>query len=160
MRVNSSILWIAGLGCAPAEGVRVDSGVAEVEWGSWELNTHFVTESETCSDMGASGENLGTLYGEIDINETNELTMTLGDQFLSGSLNPDGFFIEGFRPIEVTGDDSVYGIGVDLEGWSSDPLQFSGILVYRLDFPNGLCEMEFNIDAGWLYYEPPPFCDG
>jgi hypothetical protein len=151
---------MAAFGCDPHEASSVESPIAEVEWGSWELETHFVTESESCSTMGASGEYLGTLYGEVDVGETDELTMTLGDQFLSGSLNSDGFFIEGFRPIEVTGDDTLYGIGVDLEAWSSDPLQFSGTLVYRLDFPSGVCEMEFDIDAGWLYYEPPPFCHG
>lgn len=46
------------------------------------------------------------------------------------------------------------------EAWSSDPLQFCGILVYRLNFPVGVYGMEFDVDAGWLYYEPPPVCDG
>ena len=150
------------LGCTEENtGKETSEGPpAEVDWGSWELNTVFLRQDDICSDLGASGENLGTLYGEMDVGERS-LFMTLGDLSLSGERNSQGFEMTAFREIPVNGaEPDEYGIGALLTGEMEDYRSFGGKLVYKLDFPNGYCEIEVEVDAYWMYYEPPPDCGG
>ena len=133
----------------------------EIDWGSWELHTSFVYQDEVCTDLGANGSNLGTLYGEMDVGEPRELSMSLGDKELSGERDDQGFQMNAFNSIPVNGaEEDEYGIGVVLTGTVLDKHSFTGRLVYQLDFPNGYCNIESDIDAYWMYYEPPPSCGG
>ena len=131
-----------------------------LEWGSWELTTTFLSQSETCSSMGASGEAMTVLYGEMDVFGENDIELSLGDMVLEGFRDDAGFFISTFQEIDVTSDDSeqTYGITAELDGTVEDLKSFNGYLSYLLDFPNGYCAINLEIDAFWLYYEPPPDC--
>ena len=132
----------------------------EVDWGSWELFTTFLGQDEICSELGASGESMGTLYGEMDAGEKT-LYLSLGDLYLSGERDDKGFELTAFRESPVNGaEPGEYGIGAALEGEMGDYRSFEGMLVYQLDFPDGYCEIDVAVDAYWMYYEPPPDCGG
>jgi hypothetical protein len=148
-------------GCSEESEKPIPEGPpVEVDWGSWELQTVFVGQDEICSDLGANGENLGTLYGEMEVGEK-ALFMSLGDMYLSGERDDEGFEMMAFREIPVNGaDPDEFGIGAVLDGEMSDNRSFHGTLLYQLDFPNGYCEIEVEVDAYWMYYEPPPDCGG
>ncbi len=130
---------------------------AEMDWGSWELRVDFQGQSETCADIGASGENLGTLYGEVEEQDSPLLSMSLGDMFLEGELNSEGFSIDGYRSVPAENEEG-YGIRANIEADLDGEHSFSGQLVYDLNFMTGSCEIRINIEGAWLYYEPPPPC--
>jgi len=133
----------------------------EIDWGSWEINTTFIQQDDICTDFSASGENLGILYGEMDVGEPSQISMTLGDQDLSGERSDHGFKMTSFRSIPVNGAEAdEYGIGAVLNATVHDLHSFTGKLVYQLDFPAGYCNIESEVDAYWMYYEPPPSCGG
>ena len=135
--------------------------VVEIDWGSWELHTTFVQQDAICSELGGNGENLGILFGEMDVEEPTNLSFSLGDQALSGERDDVGFELTSFREIAVNGaEPNEYGIGTTLSATVIDVHSFTGTLVYHLDFPNGYCNIESDIDAYWMYYEPPPACGG
>ena len=134
--------------------------VVELDWGSWQIDVTFQQQDVICSDLGADGQGLRTLYGEMTLGESPDVSMSLGDQALSGTLTPTGFEMDSFRPIEVTGEDpEEYGIGAVLTGTVLDLHTFSGTLVYQLDFPAGFCNIVFDAEGSWMYYEPPPPCN-
>ena len=143
------------------ETLDTQGPLVEIDWGSWELQTTFLQQDDVCSDLGADGQGLGVLYGEMDVDETATLSMSLGDQQLSGERDETGFTMTSFRPIPVNGaDEDEFGIGAVLTGTVIDLHSFNGSLVYQLDFPNGYCNIETEVDAYWMYYEPPPACGG
>jgi len=158
MRFLGLFLMACAGGKADDDTARVP--VVEVDWGSWQLDSSFETESDTCAGLGASGESLGTLYGEIEVGHPNEISMLLGDLLMEGTRSADMFEIEGFSPIDTGDDTDAYGIGASITGSPSDSHNFTGTLVYALDFPADYCEIYADIVAEWLYYEPPPPCGG
>ena len=125
------------------------------------MATTFVSETETCADMGASGSSMGVLYGEMDVFGTHDIELRLGSLLLSGFRDANGFFASSFQEIPITGDESgqIQGITAELDGEAEDAKNFSGTLNYILDFPNGYCSIGLEVDAFWLYYEPPPPCE-
>jgi len=145
-------------GCSPEKPVQIEPTM--LEWGSWELATSFISETETCAGMGASGASMTVLYGEMDVFGTNDIELRLGSLTLAGFRDASGFFASSFQEIPITGDDSdhLYGITAELDGEAEDAKNFSGNLNYILDFPNGYCSIGLDVDAFWLYYEPPPDC--
>ena len=159
------MIWLFALvACAPAPEEKVpeeQEPPIEIDWGSWEIHTTFVQQDEICADLGASGAGLGTLYGEMDVDDTPRIAMSLGDQALEGVRDADGFAMTSFNPIPVNGaEPDEYGIGAVLTGTVLDLHNFTGTLLYQLDFPNGFCTIELDVDAYWMYYEPPPACGG
>ena len=146
------------LACSSEKQTALEPTV--LEWGSWELATKFVSETETCAEMGASGASMTTLYGEMDVFGAHDIELRLGTLILTGFRDAGGFFASSFQEIPITGDDSnhPYGITAELDGESKDPKSFYGNLNYILDFPNGYCSIGLEVDAFWLYYEPPPDC--
>jgi hypothetical protein len=161
MRYLSAIVLFA---CAPQSAEKPEDTeglLVDIDWGSWEIHTTFTQQDEICSDLGADGQGLGVLYGEMDVDETTTVSMSLGDQNLSGERNDTGFVMKSFRSIPVTGaEEDEYGIGAELTAFVTDLHSFNGTLVYQLDFPNGYCTIESEVDAYWMYYEPPPACGG
>ena len=158
------LFWLFTFACKAESSDKPpgsEEPAVEIDWGSWELHTTFVYQDEVCADLGANGESLGVLYGEMDVEEPAALSMSLGDQELSGERDDEGFQMNSFNAIPVNGaEEDEYGIGAVLTGAVLDKHSFTGKLVYQLDFPNGYCNIESEIDAYWMYYEPPPSCGG
>ena len=156
-------LMLLALGCAektaPEVAEQPIDGV-DIEWGSWELTTTFVGQDDICESLTADGSGITELYGEMDVQEPNEISLSLGDQELQGTRDESGFDMEGFREIPVTNNDGTFGIGATLSAEVSSPTAFTGEFAYVLDFPNGLCTINLEVDAYWMYYEPPPSCGG
>ena len=157
--------WLFALvACAPAPEEKVpevQEPPVDIDWGSWEIHPTFVQQDDICTDFGANGAGLGTLYGEMNVEETAQIAMALGDKALEGTRDSEGFEMTAFNPIPVNGaDPEEYGIGAVLSGTVLDMHHFTGVLLYQLDFPDGLCIIELDVDAYWMYYEPPPACGG
>jgi len=152
------------LACTPGE--KTDEGTIQnsvyVDWGSWEITTTFVQESEICNELGANGQEMDTLYGEMTTDTPDYLSMSLGSVFLEGMRNRAGFILEGWQSIPVTGveDPDTYGIATSLSAEVESRHAWEGALNYTLDFPDGVCEIDLDVVAEWMYYEPPPDCGG
>ena len=149
------------IGCSQNETKElVEAGPpSEVDWGSWELTTTFVSQSAACSDMGANGAGLGTLFAEVDVGDPDQIEVLLGPRSLQGLRDDKGFSVESFDPIPVDNTDGL-GIGVYLEAAVEDEHTFTGELSYEITTTGGSCIIEVDVDAYWLYYEPPPPCGG
>ena len=48
-------------------GEVIEEDPVEMEWGSWEIQTEFVQQSDNCGSMGANGQDMGVLFAEIDV---------------------------------------------------------------------------------------------
>jgi hypothetical protein len=154
-------LLVSLLACTEdSENKRIGTTV-DVDWGSWEISTDLQHQDEVCESLGANGSNIGILFGEIEVDDSVGLILSLGDKVLTGDRDEEGFFITAFNELEVNhAEPDEFGIGVMIGATVLDEHSFTGSLVYQLDFPNGFCNIEMNIDAFWLYYEPPPDCGG
>ena len=149
------------VGCTQNETKEVleEGPPSDVDWGSWELSTTFVSQSAACSDMGANGSNLGTLFAEVAVGDPDQIEMLLGQRTLQGVRNDKGFSVESFDPIPADNTDGL-GIGVYLDASVGDEHSFTGKLSYEITTTGGSCVIEVDVDAYWLYYEPPPDCGG
>ena len=149
------------VGCAQEETkeVIVTGPPTDVDWGSWELSTTFVSQSAACNDMGANGDGLGTLFAEVDVGDPDQIEVLLGTRALQGVRDDKGFSVESFDPIPVDNTDGL-GIGVYLDASVQDEHTFTGKLSYEITTTGGSCIIDVDVDAYWLYYEPPPDCGG
>ena len=139
---------------------KVEEGPpSEVDWGSWELNTTFISQSTACESMGANGQSMGLLYAEIDVGDPDSIDVSLGIRDLSGVRTSNGFTVESFEEIPVDNTDG-NGIGVLLDTIVEDEHSFRGELEYSIISTVGSCLISLDVDAYWLYYEPPPDCGG
>ncbi|MBM74610.1 MAG: hypothetical protein CMK59_04345 [Proteobacteria bacterium] len=147
------------IACATEKSVDLAPTVPE--WGSWQLSTSLISETLSCSGLGASGASMSVLFGEMDVFGDNDLEFRLGSLTLQGYRDGTGFFASSFQEIPITGNESdhVYGIIVEMDAEIEDTKNFKGTLNYILDFPNGYCSIALDVDAFWLYYEPPPTCE-
>ena len=160
MRILISLMLL--LGCNQQTEVKEPQETgppSDVDWGSWELSTTFISQSDACTAMGANGSNLGTLFAEVEIGNPDQIEVLLGSRALQGVREAKGFSVESFDPIPVDNTDGL-GIGVYLEAIVEDEHNFTGDLSYEITTASGACLIQVEVDAFWLYYEPPPDCGG
>lgn len=138
--------------------VTEDGPPSEVDWGSWDLSTTFISQSVTCAGMGANGQGLGNLFAEIEVDAPDKIEVLLGTRQLQGVREYNTFRADSFDPIPVENTDG-YGIGVNLEAEVLDEHNFTGELTYEIISGSGICEILIGVTASWLYYEPPPPCN-
>ena len=144
---------------------KPDSGIAdsglqtmEVDWGSWKLSATAGSESEDCSEMGASAGDM-TLYAEVAVAEPDFIGVQLGSRYLSGVRSSDGFAAGGDELLPPANTDGA-GIFINLEAPDASLRAFTGALVYDIVSSQAHCTIVLDTVGEWMYYEPPPPCTG
>ena len=154
------------LGCsADTSSDKLDSGAGgaglepmQVDWGSWKLSATAGSESEACSDMGASAGDM-TLYAEVAISDPDFIGVQLGSRYLSGARASEGFSADGAELIPPANLDGT-GIFVNLDAPEASKRAFTGALVYDIVSSSAHCTIVLDAVGEWMYYEPPPPCTG
>ena len=150
-------LTMACTSSEPAKEV-VSGPPSEVDWGSWDLQTTFVSQSTSCQGMGANGQGIGDMFAEIEVGDPDDIDVLLGIRQLQGVREHNGFSADSFDLIPVENTEG-QGIGVYLEANVIDKHTFTGQLSYEIVGEWASCTILIDVDASWLYYEPPPPCN-
>lgn len=139
-------------------GAEVEVLPLEVDWGSWQLEATGRSETEDCSEMGASAGSM-KLYAELSVAEPDFIGVQLGARTLAGARRSEGFEASGEELMPPANPDGT-GIFITLDAPEASLRAFSGELVYDLVSSRGHCTLVFDAVGEWMYYEPPPPCTG